>query len=51
MSDNIFFTKDWIQARVTPKKPVNKSGYVYAGREYFGSMVEIIILKDEGFVS
>ena len=43
--DNIFFTKDQIKARVTPKKPVNKSGYVYAGREYNGVMVEIIVLK------
>jgi len=46
MSDNIFFTKDQIKAKVTPNKPVNKSGYVYAGREYLGSMVEIIILTD-----
>ena len=51
MSDNIFFTKNQIKARATPKKPVNKSGYVYAGRKYYGSMVEIIILNDVESVS
>lgn len=50
MTDNIFFTGDQIKAKVTPNKPVNKSGYVYAGREYCGSMVEMIILQDEGSV-
>lgn len=47
MVDNIFYTKDQIKAKVTPNKPVNKSGYVYAGREHFGSKVEVIILNEE----
>ena len=43
----ISYDEKKIVKRVIPKRPVNGSGQVYAGREYAGSKAEVIILKDD----
>ncbi|NOR85578.1 hypothetical protein GQ473_05670 [archaeon] len=45
----IYFSFD-VDKRIVPKKPVNRSGYAYVGREFTGKMVECLILKNEGSV-
>ena len=41
----ITYPEKEIKKRVIPKKPVNKSGNVYVGRDCEGCDVEVIVLK------
>ena len=43
----ILYDEKKIVKRVIPEKPVNVSGFVYAGRKHKGRMTEVIILKDD----
>ena len=43
----ILYDEKKIVKRVIPRRPVNDSGQVYAGREYAGKRAEVIILKDD----